>query len=84
MSQQTSNKPDRIAGFAFEKENYILMIIGVIVIAVGYMLMVGGGSEDPNVFNPEIFNFRRITLSPIIILLGFVIEIYAIMKKPKA
>jgi hypothetical protein len=46
--------------------------------------MVGGGSEDPNVFNPEIFNFRRITLSPIIILLGFVIEIYAIMKKPKA
>jgi hypothetical protein len=84
MSQPTPNKPDKIAGFAFERENYIIMIIGVAVIALGYILMVGGGSDDPNVFNPEIFNFRRTTLSPIVILLGFIIEIYAIMKKPKA
>jgi hypothetical protein len=67
--------------FAFGKQNYIIMIIGCVVIAIGYLLMVGGGSDDPNVFNPEIFSFRRITLAPIVILIGFAIEIYAIMKK---
>ena len=70
-------------GFAFGRENYILMIVGVLVIVIGNLLMIGGGSDDPNVFNPEIFSFRRITLAPIVILLGFVIEIYAIMRKPK-
>ncbi len=71
-------------GFAFGPENYRLMIVGLIVLFSGYLLMVGGGSEDPNVFNPEIFSFRRITLAPIVILIGFVIEIFAIMKKSKA
>ena len=70
-------------GFAFGPENYKLMIIGLIVLFSGYLLMVGGGSDDPNVFNPEIFSFRRITLAPIVILVGFVIEIFAIMKKSK-
>jgi hypothetical protein len=46
--------------------------------------MTGGKSDDPNVFNPEIFSFRRITLAPIILLFGFAFEIYAIMKKPKS
>jgi len=69
--------------FVFEKQNYILMIIGVAVIILGYILMVGGGSKDPNVFNPDIFDFRRLTLAPIVILAGFAIEFFAIMKKPK-
>ncbi|MBN2807633.1 MAG: DUF3098 domain-containing protein [Prolixibacteraceae bacterium] len=69
--------------FALGKENYKLMIIGVIVIVIGFLLMIGGGSDDPNVFNPEVFSFRRITLAPMIVLAGFLFEIYAIMKKPK-
>ena len=70
--------------YIFEKRNYQLMIIGLVVMAIGYMLMVGGGSEDPAVFNPDIFSFRRIVLSPTVILLGFAIEIYAIIWRPKA
>lgn len=69
--------------FALGKENYKLMIIGIVVIIIGFLLMIGGGSDDPNVFNPEVFSFRRITLAPVIVLAGFLFEIYAIMKKPK-
>jgi len=69
--------------FALGKENYKLMIIGVVVIIIGFLLMMGGGSDDPNIFNPEVFSFRRITLAPMIVLAGFLFEIYAIMKKPK-
>lgn len=72
------------AGFALGKENYKLMAIGFVIIVVGFILMAGGGSDDPNVFNPDIFSFRRITLAPIILLFGFIFEIYAIMKKPKS
>jgi len=60
------------------------MIIGLIVIAVGFILMAGGGSDDPNVFNPDIFNWRRIRLAPTVILIGFAIEVYAILLKPKS
>ncbi|MEI8004869.1 MAG: DUF3098 domain-containing protein [Bacteroidota bacterium] len=73
----------KIGEFAFGKENYRLMLIGLAFIAVGFLLMIGGGSDNPKVFNYEIFSFRRITLSPILILAGYVIEIFAIMKKPK-
>jgi len=73
----------RTGEFAFGKENYRLMLIGLALIAVGFLLMSGGGSDDPNVFNPEIFSHRRLTLAPILILAGFVVEIFAIMKKPK-
>ncbi|MEP7265513.1 MAG: DUF3098 domain-containing protein [Bacteroidota bacterium] len=67
---------------AFVKQNYMLMLIGVIFILVGYMLMAGGRSNDPNVFNgDEIFSFRRITLAPIVVLIGYTIEVYAIIKK---
>ena len=69
--------------FALAKENYILLAIGFAIIIIGFLLMVGGKSENPNEFNPEIFSFRRITLAPIVVLFGFVFEIYAIMKKPK-
>ena len=69
--------------FAFGKENYRLMLIGLALIVIGFILMIGGGSKDPSQFNPEIFSFRRITLAPILILAGYVVEIFAIMKKPK-
>lgn len=75
--------PASPADFAFGKENYRLMLIGLALIAIGFILMIGGGSDDPNVFNPDIFSFRRITLAPILVLAGFVVEIFAIMKKPK-
>ncbi len=71
-------------GFAFGPENYKLMIVGLVVLFIGYLLMVGGGSDDPNVFNPEIFSFRRITLAPIVILVGFVVVLFSIMKKSKS
>lgn len=70
--------------FLFDKQNYYLMFIGLIIIVIGFMLMSGGRSSDPNVYSQEIFSFRRITLAPIVILLGFALEVYAIMKKPKA
>jgi uncharacterized membrane protein len=66
--------------FIFSKANYKLMLIGFVVIALGFILMVGGGSDDPNVFNPEIFNFRRIRLAPTLVLIGFGIEIVAILR----
>jgi hypothetical protein len=59
------------------------MAIGFGIIIIGFILMIGGGSDDPNVFNPAVFSFRRITLAPLILLFGFLFEIYAIMKKPK-
>jgi membrane-bound ClpP family serine protease len=71
-------------GFALGKENYKLLVIGFAIIVLGFILMVGGKSNDPNVFNPEIFSFRRITLAPMVALFGFLFEIYAIMKKPKS
>lgn len=67
--------------FALGRNNYRLLLIGFALIMVGFMLMVGGKSEDPAVFNPEIFSFRRITLAPVVVLFGFLFEIYAIMKK---
>ncbi len=69
--------------FAFDKKNYRLLLIGLAFIVVGFLLMIGGGSDDPDVFNEDIFSFRRLTLAPILILAGYVIEIFAIMKKPK-
>jgi hypothetical protein len=73
----------KISEFAFGKENYRLLFIGLAFITVGFLLMIGGGSDDPNVFSPDIFDFRHITLAPILVLTGYVIEIFAIMKKPK-
>jgi uncharacterized membrane protein len=66
----------------FNKTNYILMIIGVVVIALGMILMAGGKSADPNVFDPkQVYSTTRITVAPLLIILGLVIEIYAIFKK---
>lgn len=70
-------------GFLFEKVNYKILLIGIAVIALGFILMSGGGSDNPNVFNEEIFNFRRIRLAPTVVLIGFGITIYSILKNPK-
>ena len=69
--------------FLFEKVNYKILLIGIAVITFGFILMSGGGSDDPNVFNEEIFNFRRIRLAPTMVLIGFGITIYSILKKSK-
>ena len=67
--------------FVFKKKNYILLISGLVLILTGIFLMMGGESEDPNVFSEDIFNFQRLTLAPILIVSGFVLEIFAIMLK---
>lgn len=70
--------------FIFDKRNYTLIIIGLVLIAIGFLLLMGGGSEDPSVFNPSIFDFQRLTLAPLVILSGFILQIFAIMLKPKS
>ncbi len=68
----------------FGKDNYIWMAIGLVVLALGFFLMSGGKSDNPNVFNEkEIYSPVRITLAPLLIIIGFIIEIYALMKKSK-
>ncbi len=72
------------ATFALGPQNYKLMLIGFGIIVLGFILMAGGKSSDPNVFNgDELYSFRRITLAPIVVMAGFIFEIYAIMKKSK-
>ncbi|MDD2198871.1 MAG: DUF3098 domain-containing protein [Bacteroidales bacterium] len=82
-AQKQNDKSEEL-NFALGKENYILLIIGFAIIIIGFILMSGGKAEDPAVFSEEIFNFRRITLAPLVVLFGFIIEIFAIMKKPKS
>jgi hypothetical protein len=74
---------DQKPEFLFDKINYKILLIGIGVIALGFILMSGGGSDDPNVFSEDIFNFRRIRLAPTTVLIGFGITIYAILKNPK-
>ena len=69
--------------FALPKKNFVLILIGLGIMILGYILLPGGGSDDPNVFNYDMFSFRRLVLAPVVILAGFGFEIYAIMKKPK-
>lgn len=67
----------------FDRINYFFLIAGVLLVALGYILMIGGGSKDVNVFNPEIFSPQRITVAPITCLVGFGFLVYAIMRRPK-
>ena len=67
----------------FGKKNYIIVLIGIALIALGFVLMTGGSSNDPNVFNEKMFNFQRLTFAPILVLAGFVVEIVAIFWKKK-
>lgn len=68
-------------GMSLKMGNYKLLALGLLIIVIGFILMAGGGSDDPNVFNEDVYSFRRITLAPIVVLAGFAFEIYAIMKK---
>jgi membrane-bound ClpP family serine protease len=70
--------------FLFQRANYVLMLAGLALIVIGFVLMSGGGSEDPSVYNPELFSTRRIVVAPFLIVVGFAVEIWAIMHKPKA
>ena len=75
--ENTNNK------LVFQKENYKWMFIGLAFIALGFILMAGGGSDDPNVYSPDIFSVRRIRIAPTMVLIGFAIEVYAILLNPK-
>jgi uncharacterized Tic20 family protein len=81
MGKKIENKEK--LNFAISRENYKLLLIGFAIIILGFILMLGGRSDDPNKFSMDIFSFRRITLAPIVVLAGFIFEIWAIMKKPR-
>jgi len=76
-------KRDQKSTFLFGRKNYIIMLIGLAFIALGFALMAGGGSDDPEIFNEEIYSFRRIRLAPTLVIIGLAVEIYAIMVKAK-
>ena len=79
MKNDEQPKPE----FLFETINYKVLLIGIAVIVLGFILMSGGGSDDPKVFNEAVFNFRRIRLAPTLVLIGFGITIYSILKNSK-
>lgn len=80
---KNKKQPKSKGEFLFGKRNYTIMLIGLLVIALGFILMAGGGSDDPAVFNEEIYNFRRIRLAPTLVIIGFIVEIYAILATQK-
>lgn len=77
MKEQTNQE------LLFTPTQYKILIGGIVAITLGFILMIGGGSEDPSVYSDEIFNFQRIRLAPIVVILGFLICIYSIFAKPK-
>ncbi|MFO8054304.1 MAG: DUF3098 domain-containing protein [Bacteroidales bacterium] len=83
-TQNTKLQSIKHEDFTFGKQSYRLLILGLILIALGFILMSGGGTDDPNVFNNDIFSHRRITAGPILVLAGYVVEIFAIMKRPSS
>ena len=81
--QKRKETKEHKSEFIFGKRNYKFMFIGLALIVIGFILMSGGGSDDPNVFNEDIFNWRRIHLAPTLILAGFGVQIYAILTRSK-
>ena len=81
MSNKNENKEK--LNFALSRENYKLLAVGFVIIIIGFLLMLGGKSDSPDKFSENIFSFRRITLAPIVVLAGFIFEIWAIMKKTR-
>lgn len=79
MENEIIEKPT----FLFGKRNYMIMIVGIIFITLGFVFMSGGGSDNPEVFNEEIYNWQRIRLAPTLVIIGLGIEIYAILANPK-
>ena len=83
MTSTDTNKQETEQKFVFNRENYIWLISGLVLLAIGFLLLIGGGSDDPEVFSDSLFDFQRLTLAPILILAGLVVEVFAIMKRPK-
>ena len=81
MGEQKRKEDNKIE-FIFGKKNYKWLFIGLAFIAIGFILMAGGGGDDPNIFDESIFSWRRIRLAPTLILIGFGIQIYAILLNP--
>ena len=79
MTEENIQKPT----FIFGKKNYIFMVVGIIFIALGFIFMSGGGSDNPAIFNEDIYNWQRIRLAPTLVIMGLGIEIYAILVNPK-
>lgn len=79
----SKNEKKTQSQFLFGKRNYMFMLIGLACIALGFILMAGGGSDDPNVWNDAINNFQRIRLAPTLVIIGLGIQIYAILLNPK-
>ena len=82
MGKKNKQAPKRQREFIFQKKNYTFLFIGLAFMALGFILMSGGGSDNPNVFNPDIYSFRRIRLAPTLVLIGLGIQIYAILLNP--
>ncbi len=82
MSKKNKKEKEPAKEFIFKKRNYLFLFIGLAFIALGFILMSGGGSDDPNVFNPDIYNFSRIRLAPTLVLIGLGIQVYAILLNP--
>jgi uncharacterized membrane protein len=81
MAKKEAPKP--VIDFAFGRENYVLMLIGIAIIFIGFLLMTGGGDKDPSIWDPSVFSTRRITVAPLLVVAGFVIEVFAIVRRPK-
>lgn len=82
-TKTAESKPQWPSNMPFKKINYILMAVGVLVLILGYILLSGGGSDDPSKFNNAIFDARRLKVAPITLIIGFIIELFAIMYRPK-
>lgn len=82
MGKKNQKVKEPTKQFIFKKKNYIFLFIGLAFISLGFILMTGGGSDDPNYFNPDIYNFRRIRLAPTLVLIGLGIQVYAILLNP--
>lgn len=83
IKKDNKNQEEQKFDFVFAKTNYILMIVGLVVLGLGYILLCGGGSDNPDTFNPAMFNNQRLVVAPILIVVGFVVEIIAIMFNTK-
>ena len=83
VAAKTGTKPEWAPGMPFTMTNYILMVAGVIILLIGYFTLSGGGSDDPSQFSDAIFNVRRLRVAPIILIVGFIVELFAIMYRPR-
>src|SRR5690606_13990706 len=82
LMREQKRKEQSKAELVFGKKNYTFMFIGLLCIAIGFILMSGGGSDDPNVWDDAVFNFTRIRLAPTLVIIGFAVQVYAILLNP--